>query len=36
MALHTRAAAWQGQLCLADAMRGARGFYNGCGATLLC
>lgn len=35
-ALHPRAAAWLGQLCLADAMRGERGFYNGCGATLRC
>ncbi|MCU0981867.1 MAG: hypothetical protein MUF25_22170 [Pirellulaceae bacterium] len=35
-ALHPRAAAWQGQLCPADAMRGERGFYNGCGATLRC
>ena len=33
---HPRAAAWQGQLCLADAMRGERGLYNGCGATLRC
>jgi len=35
-ALHPCAAAWQRQLCLADAMRGERGFYNGCGATLRC
>lgn len=35
-ALHPRAAARRGQLCLADAMRGERGFHNGCGATLRC
>jgi hypothetical protein len=35
LSLHSRDASQHGQVCLADGLRGAQSFLNGCGAVLL-